>query len=177
MIAELILTGLMIQNLNKISGEKAMLSNYEAEQCEFYGISQEEFRHSILTIDGDRAYITDDEIALLERVVMSEAGNQSVECQEAVATVILNRWQCKDKFADTIEGVVFAPNQFSTHDNGEPTVSVRVAVYNAIVYYNTACMNIPYQIYYFRSGHYHNFGTPYQCIDDLYFSGPADMVL
>lgn len=125
---------------------------------------------SILDNDGDRRFITPEEIQLLNRCVMSEAGDQSCECQEAVATVILNRWLNHEKFPDTITGVITAEDQFSTHDNGEPTVSVMLAVYNAIYYYNTVCQDLPKQVYYFRGFHYHNFGIPYCSIDDLYFS-------
>lgn len=175
---ELLATAFIISNLNKVSGKEIKNVNaIEEEFCKMYGISEEEFRSSILTAEGDRAFITPEEVALLERVVMSEAGNQSVECQEAVATVILNRWQCPDKFGDTISEVVYAPKQFSTANNGEPTVSVQVAVRNAITYYNTYTMCIPKQVYYFRSGHYHSFGLPYESIDDLYFSTPDDVVL
>ena len=132
---------------------------------------------SILTRDGDRVQISPDEVALLNRVVMSEAGGESVYAQEAVATVILNRWQNPDKYPETIREVIFEDGQFSLNDNGAPTVSVRVAVHNAITYYNTEFMCLPYQCYYFRAGHYHDFGQPYCEISHLYFSLPDDVIL
>lgn len=147
------------------------------QELKMEGITEDEYNHSIITRYGDRIYITDEEIQLMERCVMSEAGGCTCECQEAVATVILNRWQHPDKYPDTITGVITEEGQFSTKDNGEPTLSVRLAVHNAIVYYNTALMDLPYQIYYFRQDHYHNFGVPYESIDNLYFSGPEGMVL
>ena len=147
------------------------------QELKMEGITEDEYNHSIITRYGDRIYITDEEIQLMERCVMSEAGGCTCECQEAVATVILNRWQHPDKYPDTIAGVITEEGQFSTKDNGEPTLSVRLAVHNAIVYYNTALMDLPYQIYYFRQDHYHNFGVPYESIDNLYFSGPEGMVL
>lgn len=114
--------------------------------------------------------VTPGDIELLERVVMSEAGNQTIEAQEAVATVILNRWLCTSKYGDTIPDVIFAANQFSTADNGAPTVSVQTAVTNAIQYWGTDCMIIPEDVYYFRSWYYHSFGEPYCNFDDMYFS-------
>lgn len=178
MMIELIATAVLIFSLNKIPGKEVKhVNTIEEDFCKYYGISEDEFRSSILTSEGDRAFLTPEEVALIERVVMSEAGNQTVECQEAVATVILNRWQCPDNFGDTISEVVYAPKQFSTANNGEPTLSVQVAVRNAITYYNTYTMCIPKQVYYFRSGHYHTFGLPYGTIDDLYFSTPEDVVL
>lgn len=114
--------------------------------------------------------VTPGDIDLLERVVMSEAGNQTIEAQEAVATVILNRWLCRSKYPDTIPDVIYAANQFSTHDNGDPTVSVQTAVHNAIAYYGTSCQIIPADVFYFRSGHYHDWAEAYCNFDDMYFS-------
>lgn len=115
-------------------------------------------------------YIDTEDIKLIERCVMSEAGNQTVQAQEGVATVILNRWMNPEKYPDTIEGVIMDPGQFSTHDNGEVTVSVRLAVYNAIMFYNTYQQDLPKSAYYFRSDKYHDFGIPYCNYGDLYFS-------
>jgi hypothetical protein len=52
----------------------------EQQFAKQYGLNESDLAdpHSILTAEGDRAYITDEEIELLKRVVMSEAGNQSV---------------------------------------------------------------------------------------------------
>ena len=116
--------------------------------------------------------ITDEERALLERCVMSEAGGESYDVQEAVATVILNRVFAPDKFNATITGVITAEGQFSTHDNGEPTKSVKLAVHNALQYYGGAYQCIPSQIYYFRQGHYHEWALDYAHIGNLYFSAP-----
>ena len=146
-------------------------------ELEQEGITEDMYNHSIIDRFGDRIYITDEEIALMERCVMSEAGGQSVDCQEAVATVILNRWQNPDKYPDNIIDVINDQDQFSTHDNGKPTVSVKLAVHNAIVYSNTYLMCIPYQTYWFRADHYHSFGMPYVSIDDLYFSVDEGAVL
>ena len=147
------------------------------EELDMEGITEDQYNHSIITLYGDREYITDEEIRLMERCVMSEAGGCTCECQEAVATVILNRWQNPDKYPDNIIDVIMEEGQFSIHDNGKPTVSVRLAVHNAIVYYNTAVQDLPRQIYWFRQDKYHDFGIPYCSIDNLYFSGSEDMVL
>lgn len=146
-------------------------------ELEQEGITEDMYNHSIIDRFGDRIYITDEEIALMERCVMSESGNQSCECQEAVATVILNRWQNPDRYPDNIIDVINAPNQFSTKDNGKPTVSVKLAVHNAIVYYNTYLMCMPYQAYWFGDGGYPEYGMPYCSIDDMYFSVDEGAVL
>ena len=110
------------------------------------------------------------DIDLLNRCVMSEAGNQDMETQEAVATVILNRVVCEDKFPNTVEGVITQKNQFSMANNGEPTADVKYSVVIAILKFQTPDQDISPSCYYFRSGKYHNFGIQYRKIGDLYFS-------
>ena len=131
---------------------------------------------TILNNDGEYILIPTEDILLMERCVMSEAGNQTEQAQEAVATAILNRWMCPDKYPDTISGVILS-GQFSVHDNGDPTVSVRLAVHDAIHYYNTCAQDLPPQVYYFRSFKYHDFGIPYTKYDDMYFSLASDAVI
>ena len=134
--------------------------------------------HLILDHDLNFRSITDSEIRLLCQCVQTEAGGESNECQEAVATVILNRWLNPDKYPDTIAGVIYEPNQFAVDESIDPDVGVRVAVHNAIIFYNTYQMVIPYQTYWFRADHYHqNLGIPYCCYDNTYFSVDEHAVL
>lgn len=128
---------------------------------------------------GEAAYqigdFTNEDIELMQRCVMSEAGGQPYECQEAVATVILNRYYNPDKYPDSIQEII-VPGQFSTADNGKPTVSVKVAVLNAIRFWGTETMCIPKCIYYFRAYYYHEWALDYRKIGDLYFSAPRNAV-
>lgn len=128
---------------------------------------------SILGNDLHRISISEEEIKLMEKVVMAEAGGESYSCQEAVAQVILNRWLCEDDFPDTITEVLQEKGQFC-----EPatysTVSVNIAVHNAIIYYNTFAMTYPKTMYYFRADYYHDFGISYVHIDNTYFSLASD---
>ena len=127
--------------------------------------------HLILDHENCFRGITDEEYLLICKCVQTEARGESNECQEAVATVILNRWLNPDKYPDTIAGVIYEPNQFAIDESIEPDVGVRVAVHNAIIYYNTYQMQIPYQVYWFRADHYHeNLGMPYMHLDNTYFS-------
>lgn len=146
--------------------------------CADYDMPVDEMDHpnSILTAEGDRVFISDKEIELIERIVMSEARGESNEAQEAVATVILNRWQ-DGSFGETIADVCFASGQFAAPWDGEISMSVNLAVKNAIVYYNTYCQDLPSQILYFRSDHYHTFGTPYISMGNLYFSARDGVLL
>ena len=62
--------------------------------------------------------------ALIERVVMSESGGESLEAQMAVAQTLYDRM---NDFGSTLEKAV---RTYSQGDNGEPTDSVKLAVSN-----------------------------------------------
>lgn len=159
----LTLTGFkQIEQTNKINGKgkgKTFMGGYKFS--------------SILGNDLHRISISDAEFEMMCACVMSEAGGEPYEAQEAVAQTILNRWLCEDKFPDDIIGVIQSPGQYTTTKE-EPTVSVRLAVRNAIEYYNTEFMNYPKSMYYFRDSQYHNFGIRYCQIGNLYFSLAED---
>ena len=106
-----------------------------------------------------------EDIDLLARVVMSEASTQSNDCKQAVAAVVLNRVN-SDKYPDTVSEAVYAPNQFSTANNGEPTAECYEAVYKAI----RSPEAYPRDMYWFRSDHYHTYGNKLFNDGEMYFS-------
>ena len=114
----------------------------------------------------ERADVTDEEMMLMARCVMSEAGSEPFECKIAVAETIVNRTLSEDPlFPDTVTDVLYQDNQYSMADNGEVTDECYEAVEIAL--------NEPYfdkEILYFRLEHYHNFATPYKKIGKTYFS-------
>lgn len=109
-------------------------------------------------------YITIDEFNLLCRVVQSEASIEPIDCQIAVCETILNRL-AMGGFGDSITEVVYKPYAYSTAWNGEPTESVMQAVTFAL-----EKQTYPANMVYFRTGHFHKFGTPYKQISRTYFS-------
>ena len=111
--------------------------------------------------------ISQEDMELIYRVVMSEAGGDGVLSQKGVATVILNRL-FSPNFPDTIPEVI--DGQFSTGDNGAPTDEVKRSVLIAICDYGTRRQLVPYQCYYFRAWDYHSFGIPYCQLGNNYFS-------
>jgi len=125
-------------------------------------------RHVILSHDGRLHYLTDSEIELIQRCIMSEAGGESDEGQQAVATVIFNRY-FSPKFPNSFEEII-VPGQFSVADNGEITKEVLINMQRAIIDYGTQCQSVPYTCYYFRADQYHDFGIPYRQIGNNYFS-------
>ena len=114
------------------------------------------------------------EIELMVRVTMSEASTQTMECKEAVATTILNRYY-SPKFSGDIATII--DGQFSTQDNGVPNDDCYTAVSNAIKYWGTPDQVIPWCCYYFRGYYFHEWAQDYRKIDNLYFSLPRDAVI
>ena len=75
-----------------------------------------------------------EDIDLLAKVVWGEARGESLEGQQAVAEVILNRMM-SENFQNTITGIVFAENQFESIgliDEAEPNQTQYEAINNAI---------------------------------------------
>ena len=56
--------------------------------------------------------VTSSEREMLARLVYREANTESIECQMAVASVVINRWQ-NGRWGQTLGEVVYAPEQFS----------------------------------------------------------------
>lgn len=110
--------------------------------------------------------INADDIELMCRIVMNEAGGESYACQVAVAETILNR-VALDDFPDTIYDVVYQPYQYSHNENGEITDSVREAVWQVFEYHI-----FDENMVYFRTDYYHQFeeAEDYMLIDNTYFS-------
>ncbi|MCR5626537.1 MAG: cell wall hydrolase [Lachnospiraceae bacterium] len=105
---------------------------------------------------------TSEEVDLMARVVMSESADTD-SCRRAVAEVILNRLDDED-FPDTIHGVVYQKNQFSTGYNGKPTGECYEAVHDALkegMY--------PDDMFWFRED-YVDYGNEYTRFENLVFS-------
>ena len=94
--------------------------------------------------------LTQDEINLLARIVMLEAGGEPILGQEAVIEVIFNRIYLEE-FPNTLEGVLSQPRQFSTWKNrnieaASPTDEVYESI-NNVLFGNTHIL--PYETVYF----------------------------
>lgn len=57
------------------------------------------------------------DMRMLAQLIQAEAGNQDLTGMRYVADVVLNRVD-SPQFPDTVEGVIFQPNQFSVIQNG-----------------------------------------------------------
>ena len=108
------------------------------------------------------------DLDLLCYEVMAEAGGDGAQSIEACATVILNRVSSPG-FPDTIREVIEAPGAFCD-PAGYYTEEVKRGVYRAIIRHGTDHQIVPYNCYYFRADHYHDFGIPYTHFGNTYFS-------
>lgn len=113
--------------------------------------------------------VSDEEIELLALVTMAEAEGESEEGKRMVIDTVLNRVD-SDRFPGSIREVVYQKNQFTSMWNGRSercvvTDEVRQLVKEEL---NKRTNN---EALYFRTKHYHNFGTPLMKVGNHYFSG------
>ena len=104
---------------------------------------------------------------LIARVVMSEAGGEPMIGKVAVVATIFNRARIYDQ---TVAEVIYAPNQYSTADNGKPTEEC----YEAIDIYCKVPELYPDDMIYFQLDYYTKNGEDYLPIGSHYFSTKKD---
>lgn len=111
-----------------------------------------------------------DSLELLAVCVEAEAGNQSLTGRRYVADVILNRVD-DPNWPDTVEGVITQKGQFSSYTDGgmasvkEPSETT----YEAVRLELDSRLN--YDIFFFRTGHYTQYGVDMFKEGEHYFSG------
>lgn len=69
----------------------------------------------IVTVEKEPIYkynVSSVEREMLARLVYLEANTESLECQSAIASVVINRWLSK-QWGSTIASVIYSPYQFS----------------------------------------------------------------
>ena len=118
--------------------------------------------------------ITSVEREMLARLVYREANTESLECQMAIVSVVINRWQ-DGRWGNTLSDVIYAPYQFTPANllyNTTPTELNYTAV--DLVLQN-GCTLSPY-VMFFRTDHHFDWDgyRPYTQIDYTcfgYFEG------
>lgn len=118
--------------------------------------------------------ISDEDIYTLAQVMLAEAESESDLGRRLVIDTVLNRVE-SDNFPNDIYSVVYQEGQY---DGMNPDRLSRLNVYDDILeqayseyqnyYSGEACS---YDALYFRTGHYHTFGTPITQEGNHYFSG------
>lgn len=116
----------------------------------------------------DEYGLTAEEIDLIALVTMGEAEGEPEEGKRLVIDVILNRVD-SSQFPDTVHGVVYAKNAFECLWNGRTDrCQVREDIRQLVIDELQSRTNS--NIHFFRTNHYHNFGTPVLSVGNHYFS-------
>lgn len=86
---------------------------------------------SSTTVARNGITLSQSEIDLMARLVRAEAGGESYEGMVAVASVVLNRVS-DNQFPDSVQGVIYAKNQFSPVANGSINRAASDVHYKAV---------------------------------------------
>lgn len=151
------------------------------------------FNYSLTAFAADPSYdengqkyinIDSDDIVMLEKLVVAEAGNQSLDAKIAVATVVINRC-LSERFPDTVYDVIHQKTvrngktvyQFSCvpdghYEKAEVNSDAETAVLTALQKFMDGEAMLPRNVLYFRSDYYFDWATveDYAQYDDMYFS-------
>lgn len=113
--------------------------------------------------------ITSAEREMLARLVYREANVESLECQKAVVSVVINRWK-NGAWGDTLEKVVYSKGQFSPA-HLIPTTTPTEKNYKAVDYVLKNGCTVPEYIMYFRANYHFKWSgyVPYKKIDKTCF--------
>lgn len=109
-------------------------------------------------IEEQECKLSDFEIEYLAKCTMAEAGNQDEVGKRLVIDCILNRLN-DENFPNSIADIINYPGQFEVVSNGSinvivPTPDIYTLIEEELISpYNT-------EVLYFRTSHFHNFGTP-----------------
>lgn len=123
---------------------------------------------NVVTYDNENHYnnyesYSDYEYDLVARTIYQEAGGCSEYCQWLVGSTVLNLADARGG----IENVVFDYNTFNVayvlYDCTPSELSYSVAA-------RVLSGDRDYNVKAFRTDYYHSFGTPYMCVDNVYFS-------
>lgn len=162
-ISAIILTIISIILNSEIHIKERKIKEYEKE-INGYSI-QLNHKAKINIVDS---YEMTPNIDYFAKCVMAEAGNQDEVGKRLVIDVIINRIN-NENFPNTIEDVINQPNQFEVVSTGKineviPTDDIYTLIQEEM-------KNITNdEVLYFRTEHYHTFGTPLFQHQDHYFS-------
>ena len=142
----------------------------------FYVQEEPEPEIDILTVasepilfEQEQMSMSKEDMELIALVTMAEAEGECEEGKRYVIDVILNRID-SERFPNSAYGVIYAQGQFTSMWNGRSDrCYVREDIYKLVEEELVSRANN--DVLYFRTGHYHSFGTPIIQIENHYFSG------
>jgi spore germination cell wall hydrolase CwlJ-like protein len=105
----------------------------------------------------------------LARLVFLEANMESLECQKAIASVIINRVN-SGYWGNTVNSVIYAKNQF-TPASRIPYTTPTATNYEAVDYVLNNGATLPSYVLYFRAGYHFSWSgyVPYKSIGNTCF--------
>jgi hypothetical protein len=126
----------------------------------------------IVEIAKDPTYtynITSEEREMLARLVYREANVESLECQMAVVSVVINRWQ-DGRWGQTLGEVVYSPYQFTPADLLYKTTPTELNYIAVDLVLQNGC-TLPSYVLYFRADYHFDWEgyKPYAQIDATCF--------
>ena len=124
----------------------------------------------IKEVEPTYAYnITSEEREMLARLVYREANTESIECQKAIVSVVINRWQ-NGRWGDELSDVVYAESQFSPSHLLYRTTPNETN-YAAVDEVLKSGITLPSYVLYFRANYHFNWHgyNAYIKIDDTCF--------
>lgn len=141
----------------------------EAETIE---IVKEVEKEVIVEVETEPTYaydITSMEREMLARLVYREANTESLECQMAVVSVVINRWK-DGRWGDSLEEVVYYTHQFTPSNLIHKTTPTELNYTAVDLVIKHGCTLPPYCMY-FRTDHHFDWDgyKPYTQIDFICF--------
>lgn len=177
-----------------LSVENAMIRDMEErvnECCETLDRVQRELQSNKVKIEGEISDLREDiedvqkqidtikeiepallyseeEIELIALCTLGEAEGEPELGKRLVIDTILNRFD-DPGFPNTIREVIYAPSQFDCMTNGRVD-KLQVDDNTRSLVIEELNSRTSHDVLYFRTGHFHNFGTPLYKIGNHYFS-------
>lgn len=129
----------------------------------------EDSNESVESSDSDSSHDSDSgggsyaDSDLLARVIYLEVGNCSEECQWLVGSTAMN-------LADRYGGLEAVATDYNTFNVAYALYDCEPSSTSRSVADRVLSGDRDYNVMAFRAGYYHDFGTPYTSIDNVYFS-------
>lgn len=138
------------------------------KETETIEVVKEVEKEVIVEVEKEPTYvydITSTEREMLARLVYQEANTESLECQMAVASVVINRWR-DGRWGDTLEEVIYSPYQFTPANLLYKTTPTELNYTAVDLVLQNGCILSPY-VMFFRTDHHFDWNgyRPYTQID------------
>lgn len=129
-------------------------------------------KEKIVTVEKEPTYkynVSSVEREMLARLIYLEANTESLECQQAVASVVINRWK-DGRWGNTIASVIYSPYQFSPASFIHKTTPTETN-YAAVDHVLKNGSIFPSFVLYFRADYHFNWQgyAPYAKLDNTCF--------